>query len=65
MPRETDSDTATLPIAAGDKAEVDEVINAWLAQHDTLFALPQSDAAGCVECGAHGVCILDRRRARR
>ena len=35
---------ATMPIAAGDKAEVDEVINAWLAQHDTLFALPQSDA---------------------
>jgi len=33
-----------LPIATGDKAEVDEVINAWLAQHDTLFALPQSDA---------------------
>ncbi len=35
---------ASLPIAAGDKAEVDEVINACLAQHDTLFALPQSDA---------------------
>jgi hypothetical protein len=36
---------ATLPIVAGDKAEVDGVINEWLAQHDTLFALPQPDAA--------------------
>jgi hypothetical protein len=35
---------ATLPIAAGDKAEVDLVINEWLAQHDSLFALPQADA---------------------
>jgi hypothetical protein len=35
---------ATLPVAAGDKAEVDGVINEWLAQRDTLFALPQTDA---------------------
>jgi hypothetical protein len=35
---------ASLPVAAGDKAEVDSTINAWLAQHDTLFALPQSNA---------------------
>jgi hypothetical protein len=35
---------ATLPIAAGDKAEVDGTINEWLAQHDALFALPQADA---------------------
>jgi len=35
---------ASLPIAAGDKAEVDEVIDAWLAQHDSLFTLPQADA---------------------
>ncbi len=35
---------ATLPIAAGDKAEVDGAINDWLAQHDALFALPQSNA---------------------
>ena len=35
---------ATLPVAAGDKAEVDGVINEWLAQHDSLFALPQADA---------------------
>lgn len=34
----------TLPIAAGDKAEVDGVINEWLAQRDSLFALPQPDA---------------------
>jgi hypothetical protein len=32
---------ATLPIATGDKAEVDGTINDWLAQHDTLFTLPQ------------------------
>ncbi|MEO8628729.1 MAG: hypothetical protein ABI612_11595 [Betaproteobacteria bacterium] len=35
---------ATLPIAQRDKAEVDAAINDWLAQHDALFALPQSDA---------------------
>ena len=35
---------ATLPIAAGDRAEVDEVINQWLTQHDSLFTLPQADA---------------------
>ena len=35
---------ATLPVAAGDKAEVDGVINEWLAQRDSLFALPQTDA---------------------
>ena len=35
---------ASLPVAAGDKAEVDSTINDWLAQHDTLFALPQSNA---------------------
>jgi len=35
---------ASLPIAAGDKAEVDGVINEWLAQHDSLFALPEADA---------------------
>jgi hypothetical protein len=36
---------ATLPIAAGDKAEVDGVINDWLSQHDGLFALPQPGAS--------------------
>jgi len=35
---------ATLPVAPGDKAEVDGAINDWLAQHDALFALPQSNA---------------------
>jgi hypothetical protein len=35
---------ASLPVAAGDKAEVDGTINDWLAQHDTLLALPQSNA---------------------
>jgi hypothetical protein len=35
---------ATLPIAPGDKAEIDGAINDWLMQHDTLFALPQSSA---------------------
>jgi hypothetical protein len=35
---------ATIPIVAADKAEVDGVINAWLAQHDAIFALPQPDA---------------------
>ena len=35
---------AAMPIAAGDRAEVDEVINRWLAQHDALFTLPQADA---------------------
>ena len=35
---------ASLPVAAGDKAEVDGTINDWLAQHDTLFALPQTNA---------------------
>ena len=35
---------ATLPVVAGDKAEVDGVINEWLAQRDSLFALPQNDA---------------------
>jgi hypothetical protein len=35
---------ASLPVAAGDKAEVDNTINAWLAQHDALFALPQPNA---------------------
>jgi hypothetical protein len=35
---------ATLPIAPGDKAEVDAAINDWLMQHDTLFALPQPSA---------------------
>jgi hypothetical protein len=34
---------ATLPIVAGDKAEVDGVINEWLAQHAALFTLPQSN----------------------
>ncbi len=34
-----------LPIAAADKAEVEAVINAWLTQHDTLFALPQAGAS--------------------
>lgn len=36
---------AALPIAAGDKAEVEGVIDAWLAQHDSLFALPQPGAS--------------------
>ena len=35
---------ASLPVAAGDRAEVDGTINDWLAQHDTLFALPQTNA---------------------
>jgi hypothetical protein len=35
---------ATLPIATGDNAEVDGTINDWLAQHDTLFTLPQPNA---------------------
>ena len=35
---------ASLPVAPSDKAEVDGAINDWLAQHDTLFALPQSNA---------------------
>ena len=35
---------ASLPIAAGDKAEVDNTINDWLVQHDTLFSLPQPNA---------------------
>jgi hypothetical protein len=35
---------AAMQIAAGDKAEVDEVIDQWLAQHDALFTLPQADA---------------------
>jgi hypothetical protein len=35
---------ASLSIAAGDKAEVEGVINEWLAQHDSLFALPQPGA---------------------
>ena len=34
----------SLSIAAGDKAEVNDVIDRWLAQHDTLFTLPQADA---------------------
>ena len=33
----------TLPIAANDKAEVENVINQWLTQQDSLFALPQGD----------------------
>src|SRR5262245_9517305 len=33
---------ATLPIVAGDKAEVDATINEWMAQHDALFALTQT-----------------------
>ncbi|PWT73782.1 MAG: hypothetical protein C5B46_04995 [Proteobacteria bacterium] len=36
---------AALPIAAGDKAEVDGAINEWLSQNDSLFALPQADAS--------------------
>ena len=35
---------ATLPISAGDRAEVDGVIDQWLAQHDSLFTLPPADA---------------------
>jgi hypothetical protein len=35
---------ATMPIAAGDRAEVDAVIDRWLAQHDSLFTLPQTNA---------------------
>jgi hypothetical protein len=35
---------AALSIAASDKAEVNEVINQWLAQYDSLFTLPQADA---------------------
>jgi len=35
----------TLPIAASDKAEVENVINQWLAQQDSLFALPQGDGS--------------------
>jgi hypothetical protein len=34
----------SLSIAPSDRAEVDNAINAWLAQWDTLFALPHSDA---------------------
>src|SRR5262245_60956599 len=36
---------ASLPIAAADKAEVEAVINGWLVQHDSLFALPQPGAS--------------------
>lgn len=35
---------ADMAITAGDQAEVDAAIDAWLAQHDALFTLP--DAAG-------------------
>jgi len=35
----------TLPIAASDNAEVENVINQWLAQQDSLFALPQGDGS--------------------
>jgi hypothetical protein len=35
---------ATLGIAAGDKAEVDSVVDAWMAQHQSLFNQPQADA---------------------
>ena len=31
-------------VAAGDKAEIDGAIDAWLAQHDAMFARPQADA---------------------
>jgi hypothetical protein len=34
----------TIPVAAGDKAEVDAVISDWLAQHDSILTLPQVDA---------------------
>jgi hypothetical protein len=56
---------ATLPIAAGDKAEVDRVINEWLAQRDSLFALPQTDAPDAWNYERLGVCILDRWGSRR
>ena len=35
---------AALGIAVSDKAEVDRVIDDWLAQHDALFARPQAAA---------------------
>lgn len=35
---------AAMGIAAGDVAEVDRVIDDWLAQHDALFARPQGNA---------------------
>ena len=34
----------TFGVAAGDKAEVEKVIDAWLQYHDALFARPQADA---------------------
>src|SRR5690349_20484759 len=34
----------TLPIAAGDKAEIDGMIDEWLAQQDGLLARPQANA---------------------
>ncbi len=36
---------ADMDIAAGDRAEVDAAIDAWLAQHAALFSLPHTDAA--------------------
>jgi len=36
---------STLPIATSDKAEVENVINQWLAQQDSLFAVPQGDGS--------------------
>jgi hypothetical protein len=35
---------ADMAIAAGDRAEVDAAIDAWLAQRDALFSLPHEDA---------------------
>jgi hypothetical protein len=31
-------------VSSGDRAEVDEAIDKWLAQHDSLFTLPRADA---------------------
>jgi hypothetical protein len=36
---------ADMDIAAGDRAEIDAAIDAWLEQHAALFSLPQADAA--------------------
>src|SRR6478672_8233515 len=37
---------AALNVADGDKAEVENVINAWLQEHSAFFARPDADTAG-------------------
>ena len=64
--RKAHSDTPrALPIAAGDKAEVDNTINDWLAPARYAVFASTAKRSRCVEFRAAGVCVLDQWGARK